>query len=97
MIVEIALGRFYSSGDERRLFQGFEEIAAIQDVRGIGRNLLLTIKVGHLNKNSMRELLALLWRYGIPLMPLRSFAEKTKFAWLNDEQGYWHSSMFKEE
>ena len=97
MIVEIALGSFYSRGDERRLFQGFEEIAAIEDARGVGRNLLLTIKVGSLNKDSMCELLALLWRYGIPLIPLRSFAEKSKFAWLNDGQGYWYSSMFKEE
>ncbi len=44
----------------------------------------------------MRELLALLWRYGIPLTPLRAFAEKKRFHWLNDSQGYWHSAMFKE-
>jgi len=96
MIFEITLSRFYSRGDERRLFQGLNDISAIENIQGVGKNLLLTIKVNSLNKGSMRELLALLWRYGIPLMPLRSLAEKTKFSWLNDEQGYWYGSMFND-
>lgn len=96
MIIDIALDSFYSMGDERRLFQGFKEISAIRSVRGSGRDLLLDIEVGALNKEEMRELLALLWRYGIPLAPLRVFSEKKKFAWLNDVQGYWYSAMFNE-
>jgi hypothetical protein len=95
MLVKIALGSFYSIGDERRLFQGFKEIAAIESVQGVGRDLHLTIKVSDLNKEMMREFLALLWRYGIPLEPLRPFADKKKFVWLNDTQGYWYENMFK--
>jgi hypothetical protein len=94
MILQLALSSFYSRGDERRLFQGFEEIAAIRNVQGVGRDLLLDIQVAALSKEAMRELLALLWRYEIPLAPLRIFAEKKKFDWLNDSQGYWHSAMF---
>ena len=96
MIVKIALGSFYSRGDERRLFQGFQEISGINSVQGVGRDLLLDIRVGALNKDAMRELLALLLRYGIPLAPMRVFAEKKKFDWLNDVQGYWHACMFKD-
>jgi hypothetical protein len=95
MILEIALGSFYSRGDERRLFVGFKEISAIRSVKGVHRDLLLDIEVAALNKEAMRELLALLRRYEIPLAPLRVFAKKNKFAWLNDEQGYWHNEMFK--
>jgi hypothetical protein len=95
VILQISLSSFYSQGDERRLFQGFKEIAAIRSVQGVGRDLLLDIEVAALNKEAMRELLALLWRYEIPLSPLRVFAEKKKYAWLNDSQGYWHSAMFK--
>lgn len=94
MILKIALGSFYSRGDERRLFFGFKEISAISSVEGIGRDLLLDIEIDVLDKESMRELLALLWRYQIPLAPLRVFAEKQKFAWLKDEQGYWYGQMF---
>lgn len=96
MILKITLGSFYSRGDERRLFQGFKEISAIRDVQGVGRDLLLEIEMAALTKDAMRELLALLWRYGIPLEPLRTFAKKKKFSWLNEEQGYWHYAMFKE-
>lgn len=94
MILQIALGSFYSRGDERRLFQGFKEIPAIRGVQGVGRDLLLDIEIAALNKEAMRELLALLWRYGLPLTPLRVLAEKKKFSWLNDSQGYWHGAMF---
>jgi hypothetical protein len=58
MILRIALGSFYSRGDERRLFMGFKEIAAIRSVQGVGRDLLLDIEVAALNKEAMRELLA---------------------------------------
>jgi hypothetical protein len=96
MILKITLNSFYSRGDERRLFLGFKEITAIRSVHGVGSDLLLDVEVAALSKEAMRELLALLWRYGIPLIPLRTFAEKKKFSWLNDAQGYWHSAMFKE-
>lgn len=95
MILQLTLTSFYSRGDERRLFQGFKEIAAIRSIQGVGRDLLLDIEISALTKDAMRELLALLWRYGIPLTPLRTFADKKKFDWLNDSQGYWHSAMFQ--
>lgn len=94
MILEIELGSFYSRGDERRLFQGFKDIAAIRSVRGVGRDLLLDIELATLGKEDLRELLALLWRYGIPLAPLRVFSDRKKFNWLMDAQGYWHDDMF---
>ena len=96
MILKIELTRFYSRGDERRLFLGFKEIVAIRSIRGVGRDLLLDIELAALGKGAMVELIALLWRYGIPLAPLRAFAEKNKYSWLNDPQGYWYSAMFKE-
>ncbi|KQU74581.1 MULTISPECIES: hypothetical protein [unclassified Rhizobacter] len=96
MILKVELGSFYSRGDERRLFEGFKEIAAIRDVKGVGRELMLEIELAALSKEALRELLALLWRYEIPLAPLRAFAEKKKFSWLNDARGYWHSDMFAE-
>jgi hypothetical protein len=96
VILQITLSNFYSRGDERRLFQGFNEINAIRNIQGVGRDLLLDIEVAALNKEAMRELIALLWRYEIPLTPLRTFAEKKKFDWLNDSKAYWHDVMFKE-
>ena len=94
MILEIQLSSFYARGDERRFFQGLKEIAAIKSVQGIGQILILTINASHLGNESMRELMALLWRYQIPLSPLRSFTSMRRFSWLNNPDGYWYQNLF---
>jgi hypothetical protein len=96
MIIRIRLGMFYSSGDERRLFEGLEAISGLREIRGEGRDLILDIQINALGKEDMRELLALLWRYGISLAPLRPISERKKFRWLIDEEKYWYSDMFSE-
>ncbi len=95
MILRLRLTNFLSQSDERRLFQGLKEIPAIRSVHGVRPDVLLVIEMSALNKGAMRELLALLTRFEVPLMPLRVFAEKRKFDWLNDPQGRWHSAMFQ--
>jgi hypothetical protein len=95
MLLEIGMSSFYSIGDERRFFQGLKDISSIKDIRGVGRGLILQVDIRSLNKESLRELMALLWRYGISLSPLRVLAANNKkFAWLNDERCYWYKSMF---
>jgi len=94
MILEISLGKFYSCGDERRLFQGLKEISAIRGVKGVGRVLLLDTDVELLDNEEMRGLIGLLCRYGISLTPLQVFAKMKKFAWLLDPAKFWHKNMF---
>jgi hypothetical protein len=95
MQVEIKLKAFYSPGDERRLFQGFNEIDCINQVEGVGRGLILDISLSRLSKEKLFELIALLWRYQIDVRPLRSLTEKNKrFAWLAETHFYWHAGMF---
>jgi hypothetical protein len=93
--IEINLGRFYALSDERRLFQGFDDIAAITELRGVGRNLLVDIDLRRLSKDDLLDLIALLQRYGIPLAPLSDLATKKRFSWLNDPETYFYPSMFK--
>jgi hypothetical protein len=78
MQVEIKLRAFNSPGDERRLFQGFNEINCIKQVEGIGHGLILDINLSRLSKEKLFELIALLWRYQIDARPLRSLPEKTR-------------------
>lgn len=94
MKIIIDLTTFYSMGDERRFFQGLSENPSVSKVRGIGRQLEMTLTLNRLNKDGLRDLIALLWRYGIPLAALSGIAEKPRFAWLNDERCYWYKSMF---
>jgi hypothetical protein len=96
MLVKIKLSRFYSAGDEMRLFEGFKAVPAVRGVRGEGRDLLLDIRLKDLTSDAVRELVALLFRYKISLSPLRFLSERKKFEWLNNEKGFWYKSMFKD-
>ncbi|MFL9948566.1 hypothetical protein PQR68_21495 [Paraburkholderia agricolaris] len=95
MQIEIRLSSFYSLGDERRFFKTLEEVAAIKHIQGVGRGLLIDIDLRYLSEDALRDMIALFWRYGIVLVPLQALATRKRFAWLSDEQAYWHKSMFE--
>ena len=95
MQIEIGLSSFYSLGDERRFFKALEGMAAIKHVQGVGRGLLLDIDLRYLSEDALLDMIALFWRYGVVLAPLQALATRKRFAWLSDEQAYWHKSMFE--
>jgi len=94
MKIILDLSTFYSMGDERRFFQGLAENPAVSTVQGIGRQLEITLGLSRLNRDALRDLIALLWRYGISPEPLAVLAAKKRFAWLDDECSFWHKKMF---
>lgn len=93
MEIEIALGMFYSQGDERRFFQGLEDNPAIKTVEGAGVNLILSIDPRVLSKERLQDIFSLLWRYQIPLAPFHVLTEKKRFSWLDDKKAYWYKSL----
>ncbi|NHZ84202.1 hypothetical protein F2P44_33895 [Massilia sp. CCM 8695] len=54
----IDLSDFYSSGDERRFFQGLSENPAVSGLRGVGRQLQVTVVQNRLSQlqNDFSEL-----------------------------------------
>ncbi|UOD32654.1 hypothetical protein INH39_13925 [Massilia violaceinigra] len=93
MKLMIDLNSFYSAGDERRFFEGLGDNPAVSGYRGIAHQLQVSIVQKHLNHDTLRELIALFYRYQIPIAPLAPLAENKRFAWLADERWYWHQSM----
>lgn len=96
MQLKIALSSFFSPGDERRFFEGLAGVRGVQKFIGSGRDLIITLNVRRLNNESVRDLIALLWRYGVQLKPLAEIAATRRFSWLNDPEWYWSQSMFEE-
>ncbi|NHZ99869.1 hypothetical protein [Massilia sp. CCM 8734] len=94
MKLMIDLNTFYSAGDERRFFHGLDDNAAVSGYRGIARQLEIGIIQKHLNRDALRDLIALLRRYQIRLTPLAPLAQKKKYAWLAEEQQDWHGDLF---
>lgn len=96
MKIEVSLSEFFSPGDERRFFEAFKSIRGIQSVVGSERSLIVVIILRYLNRDSIIELIALLWRYQIRLHPLRELAKSKKFSWMSEPQWYWHKDMFSD-
>ena len=55
---------YWSEGDERAHFEWMERIPCVQDVRGEGRRVFLTIDENAATADDLRELAALYRRYG---------------------------------
>lgn len=82
--------RFGSQLDEKHLFQWAAEIACFvrweQDT--------LVVKSRRISEESLRDLLALFWRYNIPMKQLAQFRNTANEAWFAAPIMYWHKKVF---
>lgn len=94
MNLTVRLERFYSQNDEDRFFAALKTHRAVRGVQGVGRDLIVDLDVRRLHRESLLDLVGLLYRYGLALRPLRSLADHPRFAWLRDRKKYWYRHMF---
>ncbi|AVD88654.1 MULTISPECIES: hypothetical protein [Pseudomonas] len=94
MNILIKLPSFFSNLDEVRFFEGITSNPAIVDIRGTGKGLSIKIDRRKLSKENARELISILFRYGVNLTPLAAIANGNRHAWIKDSDYYWHESMF---
>jgi hypothetical protein len=82
--------RFWSQLDEKHLFEWAREIPCVvrweQDT--------LVVKSKRISEGSLRNLLALFWRYKIPMEQLSQFKNTANESWFTDPIMYWHASVF---
>jgi len=91
--MKIPLARFFSEGDEKRFFDALATIPAITSHTGHGHDFTLKIDRRRLSSAMVRELVALLVRYGADLSSLCALAREEKFWWLNEPGNYWHKPL----
>ncbi len=80
---------FGSYLDEKHLFTWAEEIPGF--LRWDRDTLVVR---SNLSEASLRDLIALLSRYRIPLRQLRVFLNPKNRAWFADSKKYWHKEVF---
>jgi hypothetical protein len=86
--------RFYSNLDEKHFFDWLQEIPAVKSVVG-GVNGL-TVKLDTPIKDpDLRDLIAVLTRYGVNRKCLAVLLNASNQAWFADPQKYWHSAVFE--
>jgi hypothetical protein len=82
--------KFGSQLDEKHLFSWALEIPCV--VRWEQDQLV--VRSRRLSKSDLRDLVALLWRYNIPMQQLAQFRNSTNEGWFAAPGTYWHQRMF---
>ena len=88
---------FYSEGDELIFFEWLKRIPAITNINGVGDEIQLSIDSNTtIDDQSLRELLAIFYRYKIDMMQLSQFRDKANEGWFYDNKSaYWHRGVFE--
>lgn len=94
MLLECVAVEFLSPIDERIFFDWLEKINGVSGVYGQGLSIMLKMD-DSINDESLRELLALFYRYGIDMKQLGTFRNKDNQSWFYDnKQSFWFEKVF---
>lgn len=85
---------FYSKGDEDAFFAWAHSIPAVNEVFGEVDEIVLSIGSANIEADSLRELIALLYRYNLPLNQLAIFKNTSNNEWFHNENKFWYSGVF---
>lgn len=75
---------FFSPGDENAFFLWLRTIECVGPYYGDGPDLLIPVESKVVNDESLRELLALFWRYNINMGQLKVFETACNRNWFRD-------------
>ena len=85
---------FYSSSDEANFFCWLRSIPGVTRVAGEGRDLHVTLRSSRLGEVALREMIALHWRYQLPMQNLATFLNSSNERWFAAPGMYWHNAVF---
>jgi hypothetical protein len=87
---------FYSQTDEASFFAWLESIAGVTQVVGDHRGLVATLRSNRLSKVALWNLLALYFRYNLPMKDLARFETPENRTWFRDRKMFWYRGVFGE-
>lgn len=85
---------FYSQGDETAFYSFAQSIPAVRKIDGITDSIILRLRPS-CSDRSLRDLIALLFRYKIDMRPLAELKTEKNSVWFCDPQKFWHKKVFK--
>jgi hypothetical protein len=87
-------GPYYSQGDERAFSEWVTRIPAVDLVRGEGSSLYIHVRSRRVSATTLRELLALFRRYGVPMAQLAQFENPANREWFRSPTAHWYQAIF---
>jgi hypothetical protein len=85
---------FYSQADEASFFAWLESIPGVIRVVGENSSLVVTLRSARLSKAALWNLLALHFRYNIPMEALARFETSQNTSWFRKPGMFWHKKVF---
>jgi hypothetical protein len=87
-------GTYYSQLDETAFFKWLESIAGVLKVVGTPDGLMVSLRSARLSQPALRDLIALHFRYGLPMHALAQFETAENTSWFRAPHMYWHDRIF---
>jgi hypothetical protein len=87
-------GTFYSPLDEEAFFRWLASIPGVRRITGTAEGLQVTLRTATLSEPALRDLIALHWRYKLPMRDLREFKTEKNEAWFCNTAAYWFEAIF---
>jgi hypothetical protein len=85
--------KFCSKQDELLLFEWLKRIRAVRKVEGTRDSIVLHVG-RRISGSSLRELLALFYRYGIDMKQLAQFLTERNNSWFASPTAFWYKAVF---
>jgi hypothetical protein len=84
---------YYSQLDETAFFKWLESIAGVKKVVGTRDGLMVSLRSSRLSEPALRDLIALHFRYGLPMHRLAEFETPQNRSWFRAPHMYWQSRL----
>ena len=85
---------FFSQLDEDSFFHWLTSISGVTRVIGTPAGLEVTLRSSKLSQQTLRDLLAIHHRYGLPMRGLAKFQTAANKSWFCSPKAYWHRAVF---
>ena len=82
--------RYWSYLDEDAFFEWAQKIPRVTSIDGG----FLHIKSKRISKPDLYDLIAIMYRYDLPMKQLQQFCNPQNECWFKSKQMYWYSSVF---
>ena len=88
--IDTAPIRYWSYLDEKSFFEWAQSIPCVTSVEGG----FLHIKSKRLSESNLRDLIAIMYRYGLPMQQLLQFCSSSNEHWFKSADTYWFKAVF---
>jgi len=86
--------RFYSHHDEEAFFSWLDRIDGVSRYYGQGTEIVIELMDEYLSDLTLREILALFFRYGCEMAQLARFETNENRPWFCEPSSYWYHKVF---